>query len=304
MNSADHSPAISVVMSVYNGQKYLPEAVESILAQTCSDFEFIVIDDGSSDSSMQILRNYQKDDTRIIVHHQKNSGLSRALNNGIALARGRYIARMDADDVAALDRLEKQLAFMESNSTVVLSGTGVMRTDPFGIPLFPSPLAYEHDEIDAELLIGNGSALCHPSVIMRTEVVKAVGGYREEFNLAEDLDLFLRLAEMGRVANLSEVLLFWRQHPSSTNHTKRARQVELTREILSQEYARRGLRYEDLRLVGGAEIPLADWLIQWGWNALSKGFRKEAFFHALSALKQNPFSIMSYKLLACIIRGH
>jgi glycosyltransferase involved in cell wall biosynthesis len=291
-------------MSVFNGGRYLREAVESMLAQTFTDFEFIIIDDGSEDDSWKILNEYAAHDSRLVVHRQTNSGLTRALNNGISIARGRYIARMDADDFAEPDRLTLQHEFLEQNSSVVAVGTGIVIVDPYGIPIRTQEVALSHDDIVIKLLRGEGAAICHPSIIIRTESIRKLGGYCEKYREGQDLDLYLRLSEIGKLANLDQPLLYWRQHLSSTNHTKQQRSNNNRIEIVRKAYERRGLTFIEANMGEWSDQPRVYFLWQWGWNALSKGFRKEAFSHALSALKQNPFSIMSYKLLACIIRGH
>src|SRR5215831_13102998 len=125
-------PCVSVVLPVYNGEKYLAEALDSILQQTFNDYELIVIDDGSTDRSSAIIESYVKKDRRVIVHRQDNCGLIMSLNQGSSLARGKYIARMDADDVSLPQRLEKQLDYLEQRPDIGLLGTWIQDIGPNG----------------------------------------------------------------------------------------------------------------------------------------------------------------------------
>jgi glycosyltransferase involved in cell wall biosynthesis len=205
-------PHVSVIMSVYNGAPYLREAVDSMLAQTFTDFELILIDDGSVDETAAILSTY--DDPRISVHHQPNQGLVAALNRGLALARGELYARMDADDRSHPERLQKQVAFLNQYPTVGLVGAARRVIDETGAVCAPL-LAYPTDnsQLQADLLLRN--CFCHGSVMVRRTCVEQVGMYRHEFSNVEDYDLWLRISEHFAVANLSEPLYDYRTHAQS-----------------------------------------------------------------------------------------
>lgn len=239
--SETKNPAISVVMPVHNGEKYLREAVDSILSQTFQDFEFIVIDDGSTDQSTDILNEYARKDARIRLISRENRGVAKSLNEAIALACGAYVARMDADDVSLPQRLEKQLDYLEANPDCVLLGAEVLMIDAQGWPIAKGRHVYSHCDIDEQLLRGDGGGLTHPVVMMRTGVVRRIGGYKQEFVTGQDLDLFLRLAEAGRIANLPDILLKWRQHPESINHTRYLTWGEMKKMALSAAAKRRNL---------------------------------------------------------------
>jgi hypothetical protein len=208
-------PVLSVVMSVYNGERFLLEAVGSILNQTFTDFEFIIIDDGSTDRTAEILSGYAQRDPRVRVQAQANKGRTPSLNIGIGLARGRYIARMDADDVALADRFAAQVEFLEAHPEVGLLGAAVQFIGPDRrrIGTFQPPI--EDSEIRDALRTFN--PFYHPVVMMRKDVVIAVGGYRPAFRETEDYDLFLRIAERSEVANLSSLVLLYRIHPNQTS---------------------------------------------------------------------------------------
>lgn len=211
-------PAISVLMSVYNGERYLAKAIDSILAQTFEDFEFIIINDGSTDGSSKILEEYTTTDNRIVLIQQENKGLVAALNTGIDIALAPLIARMDADDIALPNRLKIQKDYMDKTpDTVALGGAIELINEndkQFGHVKYPSK-----DQID-DYIYNRGSPLAHPAVMMRTEAVKALGGYRMAYKHAEDYDLWLRMHKVGTIDNLPQTILKYREHLQkvSTQH--------------------------------------------------------------------------------------
>jgi hypothetical protein len=204
-------------MSVYNAKRYVAEAVRSILDQSFRNFEFIVIDDGSTDGSGAILHSYQEADPRLRVYTQKNRGLIESLNRGCELARGTYIARMDADDVAVRDRLESQVAFMEQSPDVGVLGGTVEIIDAAGSPLGFGYNLLHDSEIRSAL---PECPFWHSTILMRTEVFIATGGYRKIVIDSEDHDLWLRMAERAKLANLPQVLLRYRVHPDQVSVRK------------------------------------------------------------------------------------
>jgi Glycosyl transferase family 2 len=198
-------------MSVFNGEKFLQEAVESILQQTFRDFEFIIIDDGSTDTSGSILDSYQKSDVRVRVYHQENKGLVDSLNRAWKLARGKYIARMDADDVSMPDRLTRQISFMDTHPLVAVAGGAIQLIDARGktvrrLMKFPST------DSQIKELLRYDCALCHPTVLLRKSALVALQGYRKVVIDAEDYDLWLRIADRFHLANLDSVVLKYRLH--------------------------------------------------------------------------------------------
>jgi glycosyltransferase involved in cell wall biosynthesis len=203
-------PTVSVVMSVYNGERFLSEAVQSILGQSFSDFEFVIVDDGSTDKSSEILAQYMRRDDRIRVHRHTNKGRAVSLNIGIELSKGRYIARMDADDVALPNRLKEQVDFMELHPEVGLLSGSYERIDAKGQPLDTVRLLPRDEEIKVAMLVSN--AMCHPAAMFRREVAMACGGYRKVFLDADDYDLWLRMSERIQLANLEQPILRYRVH--------------------------------------------------------------------------------------------
>ncbi len=205
-------PSVSVLMPTYHAERYVAEAIESILAQTFTDFEFLILDDGSTDGSAAILRRYAERDGRIRPFSRPNTGLVGALNELLSLARGELIARMDADDIALSDRIERQVAYLKEHPECVMVGSRVVLIDPEGSEITVMGQALSHEQIVEDFLANKGQIVYHPAVMFRRQVVMDLGGYRAEMVEAEDLDLFLRLAEVGRIVNLPEPLLKYRDH--------------------------------------------------------------------------------------------
>jgi glycosyltransferase involved in cell wall biosynthesis len=292
-------------MTVYNTRRYVAEAVESVLGQTFADFEFVIIDDGSNDGSTAILKQFAARDARIRLVSRPNTGIVAAANEGIGLARGRYLARMDSDDVCLPRRLELQVKYLDEHPECVVVGSRVTVVDPYGSPVFESGQKLTHEEIDAELLSsGGGWAIVQPSAMMRTEAVRRVGGYRGRHNVSEDQDLFLRLAELGGVANLPEPLLLYRRHYQSVMHTQWRQREEVKQRIVREAYERRGLTMPaDWKFDDWKPTPMAEQLRAWGWAALKRGNVPVARKHAVRAVFSAPLSGEAWKLAWCALRG-
>ncbi len=197
-----------------NASKYLHEAIESILNQTFADFEFILINDGSTDNTLEIIRGYERKDKRIIVIEKDNTGLADSLNKGIELAVGDWIARMDQDDVAMTDRILKQIHFVRDNADIVLLGTGCIVIDENGKFIKRKIYPIGNASLVARLE-NNGTAFPHSSVLFKLDEAKCLGGYRIRLNGAEDRDLWLRLSMKGQIACLEEPLIKLRKHQKS-----------------------------------------------------------------------------------------
>ena len=216
------APSLSVVMSVYNGERFLAAAIESVLAQTWGDFEFLILDDGSRDGTARILADAAGRDPRIRVIARENRGLIAALNTLLAEARAPLVARMDADDIALPERFARQMAFLAANPDVGVLGTWTEDIDEDGNP-YPL-LAPDHPVNHAAFLAAveaGAPLLCHPAVMYRRDLVLGVGGYHPAYRHCEDLDLWLRLAGVTRIANLPERLIRYRHYGQqvSSRHT-------------------------------------------------------------------------------------
>ena len=204
------APAVSVLMPVYNGERFLAEAIESILGQTFTDFEFVIIDDGSTDASPAILTDYASRDSRIRVLTQTNAGQVVAANRGLAECRAPLVARMDADDISLASRLERQVKFLSSYPAVAVVGSayqlisetgarGSIIKGPTTVPAVMRTLKWEN-------------CVGAPTVMMRKSAAQEVGGYREQFRHAEDYDLWLRIADNHSVAVMKACLVEYRIH--------------------------------------------------------------------------------------------
>jgi hypothetical protein len=202
------TPKVSVVMPAYNAALYLDEAVTSILNPTFRDFEFIIINDGSTDDTVSILDKYEKSDSRIRVHHQENQGMIAALNRGCRLARGKYIARMDADDIALPGRFERQLEYMERHPQIGILGTWIHNVDENG-----SVKGTWCPPTNSKMLKWTnffGVCVSHPSVLVRREVMERVNYYRSDAAHGEDVDLWLRASAITDFGNVPEILCKYR----------------------------------------------------------------------------------------------
>ncbi|MYE26791.1 MAG: glycosyltransferase family 2 protein [Chloroflexi bacterium] len=214
-------PLVSVVMPVFNGERFLAEAIESILAQTFTDFEFIIVDDGSEDRSADIIGSYAEKDDRIrFVKLGRNRGEADARNHGIAFARGEFIAAMDCDDVSLPLRLQRQLDVLARNPEIGVLGTGAQAVNEELRPLFNFDLPQQHALIVFNLFVG--SFFIHPSTMMRRDVLSDVGGYEPSRLTAPDTELWSRLMWRTRFANLPERLLLYRWHDAQIHRTRDA----------------------------------------------------------------------------------
>ena len=197
------TPAVSVLLSVHNGGSRVVAAVESVLGQTAGDLELIVIDDGSTDATPERLARVR--DPRVRVVTQARTGLTRALNRALALARAPLVARLDADDTAAPDRLERQRAFLDRAPDVGLLGTAARELDAAGrlVRVVQPPC----DDAALRRALIRRNPFVHSSVMLRRELLDKVGGYDETYPVAQDYELWMRLAPLTRMANLSEPLV-------------------------------------------------------------------------------------------------
>lgn len=297
-------PLISVVMPVFNGSRYLETAINSILTQTLDDFEVIAVNDGSTDDSQNILQRIAQADPRVRIISQQNQGVTKSLNTGIWEAKGAYIARMDCDDLCTPTRFADQVEFLTHHPRVVAVGGEVEIVDPDGSPLIRLRTFYQHESIDTENLAGR-TAVNHPAVMMRTEAVKQVGGYDPSFRYAQDLDLWLKLAEVGELANLNSLVLQYRLHHESIGASKRNMQVECINRAITDACTRRSLDVQKAgRRVSAlkSQTPASNHRT-WGWWALNSGHVATARKHAQISLIKAPLDKEAWRLFYCACRG-
>ncbi len=246
-------PFISVILPVYNAQPFLKEAIESILNQSYSNFEFIIINDGSTDDSEKIILQFN--DSRIKYYYQQNKGLGATLNIGLSLSTGTYIARQDQDDISYPDRFKKQIDFLEKNPTIVLLGTRAKIFTENSTEIKYHNHATHSANLKFDLLFDN--PFVHSSVMFKKSAIDAVGDYTIDRNLYEDYDLWSRMSLNGEVANLSDILLDYRHHSKglSTNSSN------------FKEYAlfEQGLK-NTKKLIGELSTPVIDLLALFHWK--------------------------------------
>lgn len=234
-------PKISVLMSVYNSAQYLREAIQSILDQTLHDFEFLIINDSSTDESRNIILSFS--DTRIkLIDNLENNGLSKSLNKGIEIAKAKYIARMDSDDISLPDRLLKQYLFMENNTHISVCGSWakIIGADNYVLN-YPS----NNDEIKAYLLFNN--PIIHPGTMFRKELfIKNNFWYDESISYSQDYELWQRASAKMNFANIPEVLLLYRLSPKSVE--KKKYQESITGQIRKKQLEYLGLTPDPIEL--------------------------------------------------------
>ena len=227
-------PEISVVIAVYNSEKYITPCVESILNQTFGDFELVIVDDGSSDSTRKILRSIAGRDPRIkLLENDRNRGIAYSRNKAVENSSGEYVAIMDADDIASPDRLEKQLDFLRAHPEYAGCGSMQDYIDDKGEPFDIREVPQKRGEVTG--LLSDPCELSHSTCMFRRDVLMEVGGYRETFRRAVDYDLFLRITEKYRVYNIPEVLLH--QRFSIDRGTVKDRRRQLLYTEFAQELA-------------------------------------------------------------------
>jgi len=223
-------PTVSVLMAVYNGLPHLREAVASVLAQTMAAFEFIIVDDGSTDGTTDLLAEFVAADDRVrVLTNERNLGLTASLNVGLRAARASLIARQDADDVSLPDRLGAQVAFMGAHPEVVLVGTAATVIDGAGRRVQEMALPLSDAAIRWHMLLKN--AFCHTSAMFRRELDGHPVLYDESFQYAQDYELWSRLQHCGHLRNMPEALVKLRRHAVGITATQRPEQARLAREI-------------------------------------------------------------------------
>lgn len=232
---------VSVVIPVHNGEKYLAQAIESVLAQTYRDFELLIVDDGSTDGSRAIMDRHARRDARIRILSQANRGVSAAGNLGFEEARGAWVARLDADDIFLPDKLQSQIAFIRQHPDVRIVGTlgyFINRTGRV-IGLVNSDGPFTRTEFESMAGRGEPVFFVHSSTLMHRQTVLALGGYREQFVQAEDVDLWLRMSEKGQLLlKMPQPLLLYRLHGESLTMKRNAEQKRCHRWVMACADAR------------------------------------------------------------------
>jgi glycosyltransferase involved in cell wall biosynthesis len=282
--------SVSVIMAVYNGTDDLPRTINSVLSQRDCELEFIVINDGSTDNSGSLLDDFARRDNRVCVVHQQNTGLTRALIRGCSLAKGEFIARQDCGDESLPDRLARQLNFLSTNPQYAAVACNTAFVAPRGEEMYATSMT----ESDIKLTLPSAKAgelvgpPHHGSVMMRTSAYLAAGGYRPEFYVAQDLDLWTRLIELGRFGIINETLYRATFATNAISMTKRMEQVALTKIIEKCAMARAVGESEKVHLLNASKVRSP--------SGASKASNAAAanYFLGSTLLKQNPCAARHY----------
>jgi glycosyltransferase involved in cell wall biosynthesis len=294
------TPRVSVLVPVFNALPYLREALASVSSQTFTDFELLVIDDGSTDGSAELLRQYATTDSRIRVITRENKGLVATRNQLLSEAKAPLVAWMDSDDVSLPHRLESQIARFDADPDLICLGAFAQCVDPDGNPLNVEIYPLAHDNILVEQQ--RGGAMRFPTTMMRRAAALSIGGFRAPFKMGEDFDFLLRLSEVGKMGNLPDVLYLYRKHLASVCANLVFDWDSYRDQILSlaHERARRGRdRLDDgdvltIPSVGNdrSHDVAASAYIEWSRFALMNRNRRLAWRYAKAAIGANPARFM------------
>ena len=298
-------PEVSVLLPVYNGEKFIAETIESVLAQSFKNFELVIINDGSTDDSLNLLNIFAQKDDRCKVYSRENRGLVETSNELVSLACCEMIAWLDHDDVCMPERIEKQFNYLNSHPECVAVGSDVLFIDKDGDKICKFFTSRTHLEIDAFNISGIGSCICNPSVTMRKSVLLKLGGLRKEYVYAQDLDCYLRMAEVGELAIIPEILLHYRLHLGSASYRVRQDQINSSQSAINTARLRRGMPILDsLEIQQQINYESEyDIYLKWAWWALEAGNLDSAYKYGMKVFIYNPFDWRSLKLFVIWLRS-
>jgi len=280
-------------MSVYNGERYLNEAIDSVLAQTFTNFEFLIIDDASTDGTTKILHSYQDPRIRIITN-MENLGLTKSLNNGLELSKGEYIARMDADDISLAERLEIQVSFMDRNPQICVCGSWVETIGNNIDEIWKYPT--NSDEIKCRQLFE--CSIAHPSAIIKKKYLQDNQlNYDVKFERSQDYDLWVRISTLYNLANINKVLLKHRIHPNAVGisfSNDQKRYADLIRYRQLREFLGLSPTEDEMALHNSISTRnyetsgdylnhVNEWFLEiWGANQIRRYFNNQALYAELA----------------------
>lgn len=262
------NPKVTVLMSVYNAEAFLKEAIDSILNQAFTDFEFIIIDDGSTDQSESIICTYT-DPRIVLIKNENNQGLVKSLNIGIDLAKGQYIARMDADDISLSTRLEKQVQFMDQHPEVAVCGTAYQYfgdSNKVKKPPFDPAISFTY--------LASAPSVGHPTAMIRKDILAMPKiRYEERFKYAADYAFWIRISQKGAIVSLSETLLLYRWHQNNMSKYDSSREEALVaaRTLWYETLLGRGISESEKCYLKGNNT---DWPTLMGGRSLIEGIGK------------------------------
>jgi glycosyltransferase involved in cell wall biosynthesis len=288
-------------MPMRNAAPYVAEAVESVLAQSFGDFELLIFDDGSEDDSCAIAKRYAKEDPRIVLHQGSQAGMAVWLREGVLRARAELIARVDADDVAPRERFAHQVQYMDEHPECVALAGDALIVDPERRPIRRHRVPREHEEIERWLWQLRGPL---PSPMLRRRAVLQAGNYRTDRGFTEDSDLYLRLAEIGRLANLPEIALEYRKHERAVGVAHRLERSAMRNRMRAEALRRRGLPETALPVLPERpDVGTHDLWHEWARAALAEGYLATARHYARALLRAEPLAPRSWLLLLRAVLG-
>lgn len=230
MDNNATKPKVSVVMAVFNSERYIRQAIESILNQEFKNFEFIIINDCSGDNSLEMIKDYSKKDKRItVINNHSNQGAASARNSGIKVARGKYIAIMDSDDISVLDRFKKSVAFLDAHKEIGLLGGAYKVIDEQGAEIGTVATFVKDIDIRRQMFIG--CPFGHGTTMIRKSALDHVGSYNKDMHSSHDYDLWARVAKKYKMANLSTILCSWRINTKGITSTKKQEQTANAKKV-------------------------------------------------------------------------
>ena len=294
---------ITVLMSVYNGERWLYESIESVLEQTFNDFEFIIVNDGSQDSSLDIINTFAHRDQRIRVIDKVNTGLADSLNLGIGEARGEWIARIDADDVCEQNRLEIQYSEARSRKELVLIGSGLIEINELGQRIRICHYPTSHDQL-IDRLVNYRGFFAHSSAFFRNQAVKKLGGYRTRVKRSQDYDLWLRLSKIGKIACVVEPLVRVRKHTGQVSYEEGGRRQIIDSTVALVSHWLREGNFADPVAAQGLDEEFADfWQFVARQIELAKMFEFNCFMRELRKRYDAPTLTSLWVMFALSIRS-
>jgi len=306
-----HSPRLSVLLPVYNAADSVAQALASILEQSFTDFEVIIIDDGSTDGSFETLQGFK--DARVHLSSRENRGLAVSLNEALRSARGELIARQDADDISEATRLQRQVDFLDKHPTIGLVGTNYVLMDERGDDVVTTDLFTHPDDLKVAQVLSN--QFCHGSVMFRRNLIAEVGEYDPTVGHVEDYDLFARISHAARVANLAEPLYRWRQNPSGISLSHGDLQAAQSAAIRAREFSRLRDRREEYRVFSSLHpLSLRTGVLRYldRKGALYRdlalmyaiqGAKKEALRALIMACACEPWRRRNFRAIVRVLRG-
>jgi len=288
-------PTVSVVIAAFNAGRFISEALESVIGQSYSDLEIVVVDDGSTDNTAEIVESFCRADSRVTLHRISNSRQAKARNTGVSICHGDLIANLDADDVAPPKRIEEQVLFLEKHPNVVAVGGAQRVIDEQGNTIGTEQFPSHHGEIVQQMFAGNPSGgLALSASMVRRFAFERVGGFRSDFVPAEDYDLWLRLSTVGHLANIESVCSCYRLHLGSDSSTKYNFQLEQSNRALADACSKTGRPLVEIKSPWVQMRPLDRVMVRY----LSHGRQREAFGLLRHSLRLNPFDAANLLSLA------